>query len=200
MRKISHEDPIPIVKQRPEVPDILQKIVTKALAKNASDRYQTCMDFAYELRVALRGLSDATKKPKSEDVVDYVHQVSFFNNFTKDQVRKILESSNMIKVPKGKVLVSEGEIDDTFFIILSGKAVVRKDKKNIAVIKRGDCFGEMAYLGGDVRAATVVAGTDCILLKISATLLERSSESVQLLFLKRFATTLLTRLAKKNPS
>ncbi len=198
MRRISHEDPVPIIKKRPEIPEILDKIIAKALAKDSSDRYQTCMDFAYELRVALRGLSDAAKKPKGEDVVDYVHQVSFFNDFTKDQVKKILKSSNLIKVPKGKVLVSEGEIDDTFFIILSGKAVVRKDKKNIAVIKRGDCFGEMAYLGGDVRAATVLAGTDCILLKISATLLERSSESVQLLFLKRFASTLLARLQKRN--
>jgi len=198
MYKIANEDPVSILKIRPEIPPVLDKITRKALAKETHLRYQTAMDFAYELRVALRSLTDSVKKTKVEDVVDYVHQVSFFENFTRDQVKNILQSSNLIKVPKGKVLVSEGEVDDSFFIILSGKAVVKKAGKNIAMISRGECFGEMAYLAGDARAATVLAGTDCILLKISATLLERSTESVQLLFLKRFAMTLLTRLSQKK--
>ena len=197
MYKITHEDPPSLLEIRPELPPVLDKITRKAIAKDTADRYQSCMDFAYELRVALRGLTNTVKKSKAEDVVDYVHQVSFFENFTRDQVKNILKSSNLIKVPKGKVLVSEGEIDDSFYIILSGKSVVRKNDKNIAVITRGECFGEMAYLASDARAATVVAGTDCVLLKISATLLQKSSESVQLLFLKRFAMTLLSRLAKK---
>ena len=34
MRKISHEDPVPIVKQRPGAPEILDKITGKALAKD----------------------------------------------------------------------------------------------------------------------------------------------------------------------
>lgn len=197
MYKITNEDPVSILKIRPDIPPILDKIIRKALAKDTSVRYQSCMDFAYDLRVALRGMTGIVKKSKADDVIDYVHQVPFFESFTRDQVKNILKYSNLIKVPKGKVLVSEGEIDDSFYIIISGKAVVRKNGKNIAVINRGECFGEMAYLAGDARAATVLAGTDCILMKISATLLEKSSDPVQVLFLKRFAMTLLARLAKK---
>ena len=90
------------------------------------------MDFAYDLRVALRHLKGTVKSNKIEDVVDYVHSVPFFENFNKEQVAEMLNASNIIKVRKGKVLVAEGEIDDAFFIILSGKAVVQKDDKNIA--------------------------------------------------------------------
>ena len=111
-----------------------------------------------------------------------------------------MNASNIIKVRKGKVVVAEGEIDDSFFIILSGKAVVQKDKKNIALIGRGECFGEMSYLSGASRAASVLAYTDCFLIKISATLLDKASESIQLLFLKNFAMTLLTRLSKSKKS
>jgi serine/threonine protein kinase len=195
MYKINSIEPASILNIRSKVPPILDKITRKALAKDTSARYQSCMDFAYELRVALRGLTSTAKNTEADDVVDYVHRVSFFENFTRNQVNKVIKSSNLIKVPKGKVLLSEGEIDDSFYIILSGKAIVRKNNKNIAVIDRGECFGEMAYLGGDARAATVFAGTDCMLMKISATLLEKSSESIQILFLKRFAKTILTRLA-----
>lgn len=196
--RITHEEPIPVRGIRPEVPDILQKIIRKALAKNTNVRYQTCMDFGYDLRVALRGLKGTIRKSKVEDVVDYVHRVPFFENFTKDQVREILMASDIIKVTRSKVVVVEGEIDDSFFIILSGKAAVRKNGKLIALINRGECFGEMSYLSGQSRAATVVAATDCVLMKISAALLDKAPESIHLLFFKQFAMTLLTRLTKSN--
>jgi serine/threonine-protein kinase len=131
-----------------------------------------------------------------ESVVDYVQSVPFFDRFTKEQVREILEASHIIKIGKGKVVVAEGEIDDSFFIILSGTAAVQKHHAKIAFITRGECFGEMSYLGGQSRSATVVAETDCILLKISATLLDRSSDAIQLLFIKNFAMTLMKRLSK----
>ncbi len=198
MYKISNEDPVPIRKIRPEVPEILEKIANKALAKDPNERYQTCMDVAYDLRVALRHLKGTVKTTKIADVVDYVHSVPFFENFNKEQVTEMLNASNIIKVRKGKVVVAEGQIDDSFFIILSGKAVVQKDNKNIALIGRGECFGEMSYLSGASRAASVLAYTDCFLMKISATLLDKASESIQLLFLKNFAMTLLTRLSKNK--
>jgi hypothetical protein len=43
----------------------------------------------------------------------------------------------------------------------------------------------------------VVAETDCILMKISGTLLDKSAETIQLLFMRNFALTLLHRLSKK---
>ena len=196
--KITNEDPAPIQEFRSDVPEILVRIVKKALEKDPSHRYQSSMDFAYDLRVALRGLKGEVKSEKSEDIVDYVHNVPFFETFTKEQVKEIISASAILKIPKGKVIVSEGEIDDTFYIILSGRAAVKKNKENIAFITRGECFGEMSYLGGRSRASTVAADTNCVLLKISATLMDKSSGRIQLVFLKRFAKTLVNRLAKKK--
>lgn len=196
--KITHGNPVPVVKIREDIPEILGKITNKALAKDPPERYQTCMDFAYDLRVALRGLKGTVSSSKVEDVVDYIHSVPFFEEFTRDHVKEIMNASNIIKVRKGRVVVAEGEIDDSFFIILSGKAQVQRNNRSLAHIGRGECFGEMSYLSGQSRAATVICTTDCILMKISATLLDRASESIQLSFLKKFAMTMLKRLSKKN--
>jgi serine/threonine-protein kinase len=196
MYKIINEDPPPMSEVRPEIPEILEKIVRKALAKDIDKRYQTCMDLAYDLRVALRGLRhEANKEDKAEDVIDYARSIQFFANFTREQVKEILDAASVIKVVKETSVVKEGEIDDSFYIILSGQASVRKNNKEIAIIGRGECFGEMAYLSGDSRTATVVTDTDCILLKISAMLLDKAPQEIQLLFLKRFAMTLLKRLS-----
>jgi CRP-like cAMP-binding protein len=57
-------------------------------------------------------------------------------------------------------------------------------------------FGEMAYLTGEARTATIISKRDCILLKFSSTLLSRLSESIQLLFFKNFTQTIIKRLSK----
>ena len=193
--QISNEEPVPIRELRPDIPQVLERIVQKAHAKDRKERYQTCMDFGYDLRVALRGINGGARNEKVDDVVDYVLNVPFFESFSKDQVNEVLETGNIIKVQKGNVMVTEGEIDDSFYIILSGSAVVQKEGKIIAKIGRGECFGEMSYLSGQVRAATVSADTDCILLKVSATLLDKSPESIQMLFLKNFAQAVIRRLS-----
>jgi serine/threonine protein kinase len=195
MYKIINEDPRPMQEIRPKIPKIMVKIAGKALAKDSNRRYQTCMDFAYDLSVALRGIKGNQKSEKAANIVEYVHHVPFFENFNKEQVKEILNASSIIRARQGKVLVSEGDIDDSFFIILSGKAAVKKSEQDIAVISRGECFGEMSYLSGQARAATVMAKTDCILMKISATLLDKSAESMQLRFLKNFSMTLIRRLS-----
>jgi serine/threonine-protein kinase len=89
-------------------------------------------------------------------------------------------------------------VDDTFYVILSGKVKVFKGDKLLAVIGSGECFGEMALIGHKGRTATVKAETDCSLMKISATLMARSSESVQLIFFQNFARTLVKRLAESS--
>ncbi|MBN2031632.1 MAG: protein kinase [Deltaproteobacteria bacterium] len=198
MYKITNEEPTPIPEIRSEVPEILWKITKKALAKAPAERYQSCMDLAYDLSVALRGLKGGPSTDKIDTIIDYVHGVPFFENFSKEQVKEILSASNIIKVRRRKVLMSEGEIDDTFYIILSGKVAVNKGQKTMAVLSRGECFGEMSYLSGRSRAATVVAGTDCILMKISGTLLDKSAETIQILFLRNFALALIERLSRKK--
>ncbi len=195
MYKIINEDPLPMHEIRPKIPKIMARIGGKALAKDPNRRYQSCIDFAYDLSVALRGIKGNQKSEKAENIVDYVHHVPFFENFNKEQVKEILNASSIIRARQGKVLVTEGDIDDSFFIILSGQAAVKKSEQDIAIISRGECFGEMSYLSGQARAATVVAKTDCILMKISATLLDKSAESMQLRFLKNFSMTLIRRLS-----
>ncbi len=199
MYKITNIDPKPVREIDPDIPKVLEDITKKACSKEKSDRYQSCMDMAYVLRVALRGLKGGVPKKESvDDIVGYIQNINFFSNFSKEHVLQILSTSNMVKTPKGKVIMSEGEIDDSFYIILSGSAVVRKQDQNIARIGRGECFGEMAYLSGESRTASVLADTDCILLKISSMLLDRSSKEIQLLFLKKFAMTLLRRLSSSQ--
>lgn len=200
MYKITNEEPVPADHFRPDLPPILLGILQKAMAKKIEDRYQSCMELAFDLRVALRGIADKSVafNGRAKDVIDLVQNVKFFQRFPRQHLESLISTNTLIKVPKDKVIVNEGDIDDTFFIILSGKAKIRKGDREIAIIGVGECFGEMAYIAGQARTAAVIAHTDCILIKISATIIDRSPEAVQLLFFKNFANTLVQRLSDRK--
>jgi len=197
MYKVTNEEPTAITELRPELPGILDDIIKKVLAKDPAKRYQTCMDLTYDLRVALRGFTETFLDGKVKDAVDYVHHAPFFQNFTREQVKELIAASSIVKFPKEKVIVAEGEIDDTFYILLNGNAKIRKNNQDVASIGVGECFGEMAYISGQARTATVMADTECILIKISATLMDKSPNDIQLLFYKNFAKTLVNRFSVK---
>lgn len=198
MYKISNEDPVPVSSLRSGIPKILDEIIQKTLAKNPNDRYQSCIELSYDLRVVQRGLAGSQGNERVNDIIGFINHLPFFKNFTKKHIKELLSVSKISKIPKGKKIVSEGEIDDTFYIIMSGKVAITKDNKKLALVGQGNCFGEMAYISGRARTATVIAETDCILLVISAPLLDNASESIQLLFLKNFALTLVDRLAGES--
>jgi len=196
MYKIVNEDPPPVLELRPGLPKIFGKILSKALAKNPTQRYQNNTDLAYDLRLALRSLKDTPKESHDRELLNYIQDLPFFSNFTGGQINKILSASNVIKVEKGETIIEEGEIDDTFYILISGQVIVRKGSEEVTVLVNGECFGEMAYLTGEARTATIVSEDECILLKFSSTLLNRLPESIQLLFFKNFSQTIIRRLSK----
>ncbi len=196
MYRIVNEDPPDILESRPELPKILGQILSKALAKNPSQRYQSSIDFAYDLRLALRNLKDTPKETHDSELLSYIKSLPFFNNFTERQINQIFSACNLIKFEKGKTIIQEGEIDDSFYILISGQVLVRKGNKGVASLDKGVVFGEMAYLTGEARSATIISKNDCILLKFSSTLLNRLSESIQLLFFKNFTETIIKRLSK----
>jgi serine/threonine-protein kinase len=195
--KVTNEDPEPIENLRPGLPRLLQGILGRAFQKDPGKRYQTCQEMACDLRMVLRVLMDQAPE-KIETIVDFVHSVSFFRNFTQDQVRHLVAVGTILKAEKGQIILTEGEIDDTFYVLLGGKASICKGGRCIAAVRAGEVFGEMAYIAGQARIASVVAETDCMLMRISATLLDKAPKGIQLLFFKNFATTLVQRLSKKT--
>jgi signal-transduction protein with cAMP-binding, CBS, and nucleotidyltransferase domain len=176
----------------PQLPEVFDEIVKIALAKSPGNRYLTCSDMAWNLKAAVQKIkSDSTD---ASDFFDFVHHVSFFNAFSKNQVRELVTASNIVRINKGKVIIQEGNTDDVFYILISGKVKIQKGGRSLALIGPGECFGEMAYLASQPRSATVIAETNCTLMKMKVALLNKSSESVQLLFYQRFARTLANRL------
>ena len=84
-------------------------------------------------------------------------------SLTQDQLVEVARRVQPQSFPPGAPIVRQGEAGDKFYIIVDGKADVFINQPGgtqilVNRLKAGQYFGEMALLGGGVRAATVSAG------------------------------------------
>jgi len=75
------------------------------------------------------------------------------------ETRDLLSSLEIRDYESDHKIVREGDSGDAFFILRSGSCAVIKESQDNQVLNRlrpGDCFGELALLMGQPRAATVI--------------------------------------------
>lgn len=70
-----------------------------------------------------------------------------------------------VETVAGEVVYREGERAEHLFLVESGELVVHKgdDERPLAVLSRGDFFGEMSFVDMQPRSATVRAQSDVVL-------------------------------------
>lgn len=72
-----------------------------------------------------------------------------------------MASIERLRPAEGSAIIGEGQQGSDFFIIYAGHAVVEKEGRPVAELVRGDFFGEISFLTGAPRSATVRAAQDC---------------------------------------
>ena len=104
------------------------------------------------------------------------------------------------RVPKGQPIVQEDERGASFFFLAKGEAKVMKKKKLLNMVNGGECFGEMAYIGGDNqrRHATVEAMTELLLAEFEPATLDKMSLGAQLQLTRALVRNVTDRLALAN--
>jgi CRP-like cAMP-binding protein len=90
----------------------------------------------------------------------HFRSVPLFKDVSKKGLRSIVQAAIDVDVRAGKVLVREGEFGRHLYVILGGEAVVTRRDRRLARLGPGDWFGELAFLDGSPRSATVTARSD----------------------------------------
>jgi serine/threonine protein kinase len=195
VNKILNEEPLPLASHNRDVPASLEEIVRKAISKDKELRYRTGLDLATDLNKAFENLAKPEAEIAIEEKFNMVKQLDFFVGFPEAELWEILNASTWKNYSTGEDIIVEGDLDDCFYIIISGKVVVKKNTKLIRTLEQGDCFGEMGYLARTKRTASIGADADTALLKINSTVISQVSLKCQVRFLKVFLRTLIHRLS-----
>jgi serine/threonine protein kinase len=202
MLAITTKEPIPIRNVRAEVPEALALVVHKALARDLSIRYETGAQMAEALARQLDEISRPalTKELSIEDQFELARGLSFFNDFSDAELEDVMDVCSWHQYAAGSELISEGDKARSFYVIASGDAAITVQSKEICVVEKGECVGELGYLAAIGRTATVVATSDVGAIKVDAALMEWASIPVQMRFNKIFQQILIDRLVKTTRS
>ena len=192
--RISEESPTQMREIRTNVPEVLETIVRRAIRKSTDDRYKTGLDLAGDLSLVFDELTFSEEDVSDQEKFNQIRDLGFFTDFPPSEIWEVINASRWLEYGPGQPIIEEGDLDNSFFIVISGDALVRKGDADLYVLKEGECFGEMGFISRERRSATIVANSAVWVMKVSASLIERTSINCQFRFQKVFLNTLVSRL------
>ena len=154
---------------------------------------------AARLTEAYQNLQDHVDQIDNQEQFTQLRRLSFFHDFSQQEIWELLRASEWREYASGDAIVREGEMDDRFYVIVSGSVVVEANDKIIGRFSSGDCFGEASYVSDIKPSSTITADDQVTVLSVSSTLLEQVSSACQLRFNKVFLRTLILRLQGIQP-
>jgi serine/threonine protein kinase len=196
--KIVNDTPPPVRRIRPEIPAVLEEVVKRAVKKEMGGRYQNWNEFSLDLAHAFTQIEQPVDKIADTKKFEALRALSFFTEFSDAELWELLQISSWRRFPPERLLITEGNMGHSLYILAAGKARVTRGDRVLSTLRAGECFGEMAFIKRVrvPRVASVISTTDVTLVKIKAKLFAGASQNLQLRFNQRFLDVLVDRLAR----
>jgi serine/threonine protein kinase len=191
---IVYATPPPIHTYRDDLPTELEDVIATTMQKEPDKRLSSGAAMAAELTRVYKDLRQKYDGLDNQEHFDVLRSLTFFHEFSHAEIWEVLRASDWHEYKDGDDIVREGEIDDRFYIIVTGTVQVQANGKNIGSLSSGDCFGETSYVRGAKRQASIQGFGAVTILRVSSTLMEQVSSACQLRFNKVFLRALITRL------
>ena len=195
IHKVVNEDAAPMSAYRPDTSPVLERIVARALEKAPANRYKRGLDLASDLAAIFESLWVPARDISLSERFRELRRLAFFSEFSDEELWTIIRGSIRQEFSDDDPILTGGEIESAFYIIVEGSAVVVHAKKKMALLNEGGCFGEIGKITEGARAAAIIANRHCSVLKINETMLEQLSPECQLRFYRLFMKSVLQRLA-----
>jgi len=186
----------PLRELRSDAPKILAHIVDRTLSKDPATRYKMGLDLAADLSLVFARITPADEQLPGGEKFNLVNRLRFFDDFSEAEIWEVINASLWQEFPPDYEIILEGDVDNCFYVIITGEVMVRKGTRKVDTLMRGDCFGEMGFIARQQRSASVIATSPVTVMQVRATLMERASLNCQLRFHKVFLNTMVRRLSR----
>jgi len=100
------------------------------------------------------------------DYTLYLKRVPLFAEMPESHLQRIANTARERRFEPGRPIVSEGDVGHGFYLIVTGRADVKRGDRILRTLNPGEYFGELALLRDQPRSATVIAAepTTCLAL------------------------------------
>ena len=92
-------------------------------------------------------------------VIELLRSVAVFKPLDDDVLEALAADARQVTFPTGTRFITEGQMDDDAYLIVSGEAEVSVRKRSVGRRGPGDVIGEVAAVTARPRTASVTATT-----------------------------------------
>lgn len=101
------------------------------------------------------------------EILDLVSKIDLFANFPIDRATEIIHAGRWVRYDEGAVLIEQGTMGDTLYVIAMGVVSVDVDGELVKTLTVGDHMGEMSLITQQPRTATISALTEVELVEFT---------------------------------
>jgi len=104
----------------------------------------------------------------AQQKAEWLARVPLFSGISSESMTHLAEVAGEVDFPAGSWIVRQGQIGTGLYVILSGKARVIRGSDELAELREGEFFGELAVIDQQPRMASVQAETDTVCLALAS--------------------------------
>jgi CRP/FNR family transcriptional regulator, cyclic AMP receptor protein len=128
-------------------------------------------------------------------------RVPIFSGMSQPCLMSTLAMAEHIPVKAGEAVFRDGDLGNSFYVLIAGDVLVEKllEGKSVELARfgPGECFGEMALVGNDVRSATVRTLNDVVAMRFYRDQIDANPESAHIIY-RNISRILAARLAESS--
>jgi CRP/FNR family transcriptional regulator, cyclic AMP receptor protein len=102
-----------------------------------------------------------------DEKIDLLRTVPLFHGLRDRALQRISALADIIDLPAGRTIMTQGDRGAEMFIVVSGSARIERDGESLGERGAGEVLGEIALLDGGPRTATVTLTEDSRLLVLA---------------------------------
>ncbi len=201
MHQICNLTPPSLLPLREGVPEQMNAILQRAMAKRPENRYDSWDAFAQDWS-ALVASGQVPRGPLQEvldsERFNLLRTLDFFTGFGDVELWEVVHRADWQRHGFGAALYRKGQAGNTFHIIAQGQVEVYRDGQRVAQLGAGTSVGEMAYLAPSeelrIHAADVICSAATTTIAFTPRTLECLGPGTRHLFDAAFIKVLVRRL------
>lgn len=112
---------------------------------------------------ALQSEGRMAKVLESVNLANMIMGLSLFRDFSSSQIRLVMEKLQKVQRKAGEDVITQGDEGDEFYLLDKGEVAILIHGNEVARLKEGSYFGEIALLEKCKRTATVRTTKPCVL-------------------------------------
>ena len=111
----------------------------------------------------------------NEKVLRILRDIDQFTTFSSEDILTFLDAGKLLEYEKDEEILIEGENGFHVYFLLAGEVRIVKDGKEVKTLRRtGEIFGEMGFIEGAARSASVTALQKTLVLRLDSAIISKN--------------------------